>query len=302
MTYLGQSWGQLMRNAFGRWFADHILGEDKAILLSGDIGYRIFDPILEKNEQKFINCGIAEQNMIGTAAGLASKEFKPWVYTIVPFLIYRPYEFVRNLIAFQNLNVKLVGVGSGLAYDTLGFTHYGLEDISLTKNLPNMRILLPYDAPSAIKCFEKASDTIGPCYIRLLKGGEPVIPVVEKNEGYDIVKNYGNDVSIVCHGGIIQNYISIPDSLLKQGIKSQLIAVWDSSAVVKMDSFFGKKITLFIEEHFTGGLFEGYKNNENVCLKVIRHNTLGLFHNREKLLTINGLSEDQIYCEIIQSL
>jgi transketolase len=287
-----------MRNSFGNWFADHTLKNDKSILLSGDIGYRIFDRLREQNEQKFINCGIAEQNMIGTAAGLASKEFSPWVYTIVPFLIYRPYEFVRNLIAFQNLNVKLVGVGSGLAYDTLGFTHYGLEDISLTKNLPNMRILLPYDAPSAIKCFEKASDTNGPCYIRLLKGGEPVVPVEEKHEGYDIIKNCGNDVSIVCHGGIIHNYIGIPDRLAKQGIKCQLIAVWDSKAVVKLHKFFGKKTTLFIEEHFSGGLFEGYRHVENVHLKVIRDDTLGFFHTREKLLSINGLLEDQICREI----
>jgi transketolase len=291
-----------MRNAFGAWFADHTLRDEKAILLSGDIGYRIFDTLREKNEQKFINCGIAEQNMIGTAAGLASKEFNPWVYTIVPFLIYRPYEFVRNLIAFQDLNVKLVGVGSGLAYDTLGFTHFGLEDISLTKNLPNMRIFLPYDAPSAIKCFEKASSIMGPCYIRLLKGGEPVITVAEKNEGYDVVKNYGNDVCIICHGGIIQNYISIPDRLLKEGIKCRLIAVWDSSVVAKMDSFFGDKSTFFIEEHFSGGIFESYKFLKNVCLKVIRYDTLGVFHNREKLLQKNGLLEDQIFSEIMQRL
>ena len=95
--------------------------------------------------------------MIGVAAGLASENYYPWVYTIIPFLIYRPYEFVENLVCHQNLNVKLVGVGSGLAYDTLGYTHYGLEDLSLLKNLPNLDIYLPYD-PTAIKCFELASE------------------------------------------------------------------------------------------------------------------------------------------------
>ena len=102
-----------MRNKFGAWFNDYTAEDETAYLLSGDIGYGVFDDLLKDNANKFINCGIAEQNMIGVASGMASYGLTPWVYTIIPFLMYRPYDFVRNLICHQNMNVKLIGVGGG---------------------------------------------------------------------------------------------------------------------------------------------------------------------------------------------
>lgn len=282
-----------MRNAFGEWFCEFSKKNKNSILLSGDIGYRIFDELRLQNKRAFINCGIAEQNMIGTAAGLAAEGFNPWVYTIVPFLIYRPYELLRNLICMQNLGVKLVGVGSGLAYDTLGVTHYGLEDLSLTKNLPNMEVFLPYDPTSAIKCFEMANEFKGPAYVRLQKGGEESVTPIWSEDGVDIIQNYGDDLCLVCHGAIVSELLAISEALLKLDIKCKVITVWKASALNKINSHLSKK-NIFIEEHFKGGLFEGlhlYPNSEIIC---INPRTLDKYFPRSQLLRKNGISKENI--------
>jgi len=176
-------------------------------LLVGDIGYRVFDTFRENHPEKFLNCGIAEQNMIGLAAGMASEGLKPVVYTIIPFLVMRAFEQIRVDIGINNTNVILVGVGAGFAYDKLGPTHHAYEDIALMRSISNLNVYLPYDGPTAKICLKDAllQQSGGtPSYIRLYKGGEPDIPCIEKfDHSIDLVKNSKSSKVVVTHGCII---------------------------------------------------------------------------------------------------
>ena len=113
---------------------------NKIILLSGDIGNRLFDEFKQKCPNQFYNCGVAENNMIGDASGLSKLGFIPFVYTITPFLVSRSFEQIKLDVAYPNLNVTIVGTGAGLSYARLGATHHSLDDLMLMKSLPNMKL------------------------------------------------------------------------------------------------------------------------------------------------------------------
>jgi transketolase len=242
-----------MRNRLGKYLVEFADKDSKLILLVGDIGFGIFDEFIEKHPDKFINCGIAEQNMIGTAAGLASNGFHVVVYTIIPFLLYRPFDFVRNLIAHQNIPVCLIGVGGGFVYDNLGFTHYAKEDLNLISSLPNFKILTPFDPNSAQNCFESAFSFDKPTYIRLMKGGEETIESFNNKKGYSIISDNGNDFTIFTYGSIVSQILIAVDKLIENNVFGKVIAITDIEICTDFIlNYRGKKI--IIEEHLPPGL------------------------------------------------
>lgn len=126
---------------------------------------------------RFVNTGVAEQIMIGLCAGMALKGLRPFAYTIATFTLYRPFEFVRDDLCYQNLPVTIVGIGGGVTYSTLGATHHAMEDISIATSLPNMTVLAPCD-PDEVSIMTRwcaLENMGGPVYLRLGKAGEPVI-------------------------------------------------------------------------------------------------------------------------------
>ena len=235
-----------MRNKFGKWVHRAVTDQRNIVLLSGDIGYGIFDELISDFPDNFINCGIAEQNMIGTAAGIAQQGLVPIVYTIIPFLIYRPFELVRNLIAHQNQKVILVGVGGGFVYDNLGFTHYAKEDLILASTLPNFNIFTPYDPKTAEKCFERALLAPNPSYVRLMKGGEPELEILSDHDGLDLLANFGDEFSIISHGSICSQGIEALNILKESGMHGSLYGVWDAQLAEKAISL--SKGPIFLEE------------------------------------------------------
>lgn len=242
-----------MRNRLGKFLVEYADRDPKLILLVGDIGFGIFDDFIQKHPNKFINCGIAEQNMIGTAAGLASNGFHVVVYTIIPFLLYRPFDFVRNLIAHQNLPVCLIGVGGGYVYDNLGFTHYAKEDLSLASTLPNFNIYTPFDPNSAEICFETAFTFNSPSYIRLMKGGEPNLVSISDNKSHSILADYGNDFTVFTYGSIVSNILIAVENLNNEKINGKIIAIIEIEKCIDIIlNTEGKKI--IIEEHLPPGL------------------------------------------------
>ena len=124
---------------------------------------------------RFINVGVAEQAMIGLAAGLAQRGFKPFCYTIATFALFRAYEFIRCDLAYQNLPVTIVGMGAGLAYPTLGGTHQAIEDVAVAMACPNMTVLAPCDPAEVVECacWCAGRESGGPIYLRIGKVGEP---------------------------------------------------------------------------------------------------------------------------------
>ncbi len=161
-----------MRNAFINELSKLAKNNENIMLLTGDLGYGIFEDFEQKFPNQFINCGVAEQNMIGVAAGLASEAKRVFVYSIANFPTFRCLEQIRNDICYHGLPVTIVSIGSGFSYGTLGYSHYAIEDIAIMRCLPGLRIFSPVDPNSVIESLNLILQESSPAYIRLGKNGE----------------------------------------------------------------------------------------------------------------------------------
>lgn len=162
-----------MRDAFRDAFLTRGIDDD-TVFLTGDLGFMALELIRDAMGDRFINCGVAEQNMMSVAAALASEEFDVWVYSIASFCVARPFEQIRNDIAMHRLAVQLVGNGGGFAYGVMGPTHHALEDYALLATLPGIAVFVPAfdaDLPHVLKAM---SNSQGPCYLRLGREERPV--------------------------------------------------------------------------------------------------------------------------------
>ena len=164
-----------MRNAFADEVAKLAQADPRVVLLSGDIGNKLFDPVKLVDESRFYNCGIAEGNMMGVAAGMALSGLRPIVYTITPFTTTRCFEQIRVDVCYHKAPVIIVGTGSGLSYAELGPTHHSLEDIAILRSLPSMRVVAPCDANELRSVMREALNDNAPTYIRIGKKGETKI-------------------------------------------------------------------------------------------------------------------------------
>ena len=153
-----------MRRTFGKIITELADKDEKIFVLVGDIGYRVFDEFREKHPDRFINIGICEQSMIGVSAGMALEGLKPWVYTITPFLIERPFEQIKLDIDQQNVNVKLVGFAD---YPHLGPTHTELNGKKMMSLFTNITSFYPKDGEETEKMTNQAYKKIGPTFISL---------------------------------------------------------------------------------------------------------------------------------------
>ena len=164
--------GEFMRNAFTRCLLE-MMDKEEQYLLTGDLGFGAFEAIREKHPNYFFNMGLAEQNMIGTAAGLATAGKIVFTYSIIPFIAYRAFEQIRDDVCYPCLPVRLVGIGAGFAYSNEGPTHHAYEDVTVLSTLPNLAILCPSD-PKEMEFFMHAIPNIkGPCYLRLSRNNDP---------------------------------------------------------------------------------------------------------------------------------
>jgi len=216
-----------MRNAFVKTLIELAEKDKNIYLLAGDLGFGVLDDFVQKFPQRFINCGVAEQNMMGVAAGLALSGKKVYVYSIIPFVTMRCFEQIRNDVCYQNLDVKIVGVGSGLAYSYLGPTHYALEDIAVLRALPNMTVLSPADPVEAKELTLKSYQGKGPTYLRLNRSGEKIlydfIPNIEI--GKPSILKEGQDGAIVATGVCVEMGVEIIEKLKGIGHNFKLISL-----------------------------------------------------------------------------
>lgn len=143
--------------------------DPKVILVIGDVGFSFIEPFRQKFPNQFLNIGVCEQSMMGIAVGLARMGFKPYVYTMVNFIVFRPYEQVRNDIAYGNVNVKLFGVEGSAAYKFLGYSHNieKDEDVRLMEHLPNMNVFIPTSEQEAVDKIMVEYNRQGPAYFRI---------------------------------------------------------------------------------------------------------------------------------------
>lgn len=207
---------------------EELAKEDKNIfLLVADLGVKFFDNFKRIDSQRFINVGVAESNMVGTAAGLAMSGKNIYCYSIIPFLVMRAFEQIRIDVSYNNLNVKILGAGGGLAYGAEGVTHHAIEDIALMRSLPNMTVVCPGDAKEAEMLAKESVGYPGPLYIRF---GRDFDPQVHKGDinfkiGKGIIAKEGRDVCLIATGTMLQTAVSALDLLKKENLDPALISM-----------------------------------------------------------------------------
>jgi transketolase len=306
-----------MRNAF----ADELtkLGDDdpRVVMLSGDIGNRLFDAFKDRHPNRFFNCGVAEANMTGLAAGLAMNGLRPVTYTITPFVTTRCLEQIRTDVCYHNVPVTIVSVGAGLAYAGLGPTHHACEDIAFLRALPNMVVICPGDAWEVRAALRAVMKDDRPAYIRMGKKGEPKVhkgPIGDFEIGKAITMVDGSDVCLLSTGNMLPEAIEAGKRLGELGASTAVVSfhtVKPLDTACLSDALKRFKLVVTIEEHsliggFGAAVAEWAIDAGADTRKLLRIGTPDKFfkesgeqeHAREQL----GLSAHQIADRIIARL
>ncbi len=247
-----------MRNTFVKTLTEIGKKDSNVMLLTGDLGYNALEPFSDACPKQYMNIGVAEQNMVGVSAGLAMSGKRVFCYSIIPFVTFRCCEHVRDDLAYHNLPVTMVGVGSGYAYGILGSTHHSLEDVAVMRSFPNMTVICPGDPMEVEAAVKALSKFDGPCYLRLGKAGEPNIHEGSLNDfeiGKAITLRDGSDVSIIASGSMLEAARDAADKLdaSVRLISMHTIKPLDEEVIKKASKETGLIVT--IEEHSQiGGL------------------------------------------------
>lgn len=303
-----------MRNAFIDTILDATVIRDDLFIISGDAGLGVFDTFKVEHPDRFVNLGAAEQNMIGMAAGLAMAGFKVVVYNIIPFVLYRCYEQVRNDVCYQDLPIVLAGIGSGLTYSPQGMTHYSVEDIGLAQTLPNLSVLSPIDPVEARLAANYALKADVPVYVRLAKRGEPNI---HTTMDFDITKpqilREGCDLALVCHGSVTEEALKAVDQLAGNGVSARLISVpllqpLDKKTLAEL--LRGISVVLTVEEHYChaglGGILSGMLAEYSLDVRLVQcgvpYRFIHAVHDNAGMRDAFGISADKLTATALGAL
>ena len=216
-----------MRTAFIETLCDLAARDERMFLLTGDLGYSVLEPFARRYPKRYLNTGIAEQNMTGVAAGLAMCGKTVFTYSIANFPLLRCLEQVRNDVCYHRANVKIVAVGGGCTYGTSGYTHHGVEDLAVARSLPGMTVVAPADPIETRLAMRALAWMSGPCYLRLGKAGEPVVHRGEPEFeiGRAIWVRTGQDVTLISTGAMLKETLSAADQLARQGIEAGVLSM-----------------------------------------------------------------------------
>lgn len=232
----------------------------RPLLLSGDLGFMVVDPFVARFPSRFFNVGVAEQNMVGLATGLAEAGFLPFVYSIATFASLRAYEFIRNGPVHHRLPVRILGVGGGFEYGTAGFTHHALEDIGALRLLPGLMILAPADASQASAALEATWDSPAPIYYRLGKDEKTLVRGLEGRFSIGQVEEIGDgtDLLILATGAVAAEADKATQRLAASGIRTTLgvVAALKPTPVDHLARLIARfPVALTVEGHYrVGGL------------------------------------------------
>ena len=288
--------------------------DKRIMLITGDLGFGVIDKFQNQFSNRYINVGIAEQNMAAVAAGLALEGNTVFIYSIGNFPTLRCIEQIRNDICYHNANVKILAVGCGFAYGTLGMTHHATEDLSIMRALPNMKIFTPCDSVSAEAIAEDICNIEGPCFVRLERGGEKsVFSSKEKFELGELKElREGDTIAIIAIGTIVNEALKAAELLQKDNKMISVYSVYSLKPINTeqiLEIAKKHKYIITIEEHqIVGGLGSTIAEiiaENNTKAKLIR---LGLQNeftsvvgNQEYLRTVYQLDSEFII-DIIRSL
>jgi transketolase len=263
-----------MRTAFINWLCDRASVDSSIVLLTADLGYSVLEPFAESFPDRFINVGVAEQNMVGIAAGLASEGYKPYTYSIGVFPTFRCAEQIRNDIDYHELPVVTSTVGSGLAYGALGYTHHMIQDLALMRSLPNTVIGTPIDPHEVISILDWHHKNPCPLYLRMHKAGDPSvhedipealpgkwISIANRNES----KKHCDNIAIVVAGSLGPRVKQIT-SKLNSTIDLFSLPLWGQSIRDSQEEWLTQyDHVVTVEDHLLDGGFGSWMM-ENVAV------------------------------------
>lgn len=248
-----------MRNSFIQELCDLAATDERIWLVCGDLGYSVLEAFSTRFPNRYLNAGVAEQNMTGIAAGLAMVGKTVFTYSIANFPVMRCLEQIRNDVCYHNLNVKVVSVGGGLAYGSQGYTHHGVEDLAVMSVLPNMSVAAPADPIEARAITRMMASMEGPAYLRIGKAGEPLLhdPDTDIYWGKAISVRTGSTLTLISTGGMLETTLKAADLLIAQGhsvavLSMPFLVPLDEHAIADAARATGVIIT--VEEHGHGGL------------------------------------------------
>ena len=300
---------------FGLAVLDAAKADDKLMVLTADLATLSgLDRFVKSYSRQFLNAGIAEQNMLGMAAGLASEDFHPIVTTYATFVTMRSCEQIRHYLGYMNQKVIVIGSGAGLSQGFAGNTHYTIEDISMMRPIPNLQVLSPADAASAVKLLEVAMASDRPVYMRLT--GNLNCPIVYKEDAsFEIGKSHvlrdGEDVAIFACGTMVSTALKAAKLLEEKGVSSKVIDMYSIKPIDREQILSCKthKLLVSIEEHSKmGGLgaavaeiiseFSGYPS----LLRLGIADVFDLAGDYDGLLAQNRLTPEQIMEDILEKM
>ena len=299
-----------MRNYFANSLYEKIKKDRKIILLSADIGNRLFDKIKKDFSNNFLNCGIAEPNVITFATGMAKEGFIPVCYTITNFLIYKSIEQIRNDAIYNNNKIILVGTGSGMSYNHLGPTHHSLEDIGLLNNLPNIKILSPADSNDLEEHLKHSFNNKNnqTTYLRIGKKNEPIINKTKaKINTINKVSDVSSKIALVFTGPIFDSIKETQQKLKQKDINIDILNLHQIKPFsnVMINSLQKYNVIYTVEEHFpeTGikGIISSKLSDKKIIIKSINHKNEFISHlgSRKYIRNKFGISSNRAYKIII---
>jgi transketolase len=201
--------------------------DDRVMLLTADLGWSVVEPFALAYPRRFVNVGVAEQNMVGIATGLARVGWVPYVYSIATFSSMRCYEQIRNGPVLHRLPVRVLGIGGGYAYGHAGPTHHALEDLALMRTQPGLSVVVPADRPQACAAVRAAHALPGPVYLRIAKSAGPAVAGLNGRFAWDrpeLVRP-GRGVLLMCTGEIVHEALRAADMLADDGMSPAVAAL-----------------------------------------------------------------------------
>ncbi|MEE9542803.1 MAG: transketolase C-terminal domain-containing protein [Thermodesulfobacteriota bacterium] len=312
---------QTMRDTLIKRIYERMKTDESIFFLSADMGAPVLDALREDFPDRFVNVGIAEQNLINVSTGLAIEGFKVFAYAIAPFITMRCFEQIRTNLSlsarFRDLNVNLVGVGAGVSYDMSGPTHHSVEDISIMRTLPDIGLISPSDWTLAGEFLDYALEAGGPKFLRL--DGKPQEAIYTEDTEFDWNKGFhehgkGAEVCIISTGYMTHKALKAAEELGKEGhgitvIDLFLLKPFNEAAL--FEAIKSCKSIVTIEEGFIdkGGLDSmilGMLSDRNANIRLTR---LGFDDNyifkgggRDHLYTQSGFGDDDIMRTLRESM
>jgi transketolase len=283
-------------------------------LVCGDLGYSVLEQFSDRFPDRYLNAGVAEQNMTGIAAGLALEGKTVFTYSIANFPVMRCLEQIRNDVCCHNLKVKIVSIGGGLAYGSHGYSHHGVEDLGVMRCLPNMKVVAPGDPIEARAAVRAMAADIGPGYLRLGKAGEKILHSgpVEFEFGRAIPVLKGSQVMIFSTGGTLGIALDAAGDLQAAGLSVAMssmpsLAPIDRDAI--LDAARTVELVVTVEEHGPGGLGSAVaevmaESGLSTRLRMVRlrHEILKIAGTQDFLRASLGVSREHLVNSVLSVL